>query len=189
MILMKNSTSHIHVYELIPDYVLDLSTDRQRQQVIQHIANCRECRQTLESERRLLSTIRASIRSATEPRPQRLMALMPVAARSRDIRLLATTWPIQLAAASLLIILIFGALNMNFNRTGAIWQTGGNSAISTSIITSTAAVTNTPTVTATSVNIRHDKFGNTTVPLIVRNGVGEEDPAITPAPMAPGIDG
>jgi hypothetical protein len=113
---------------------------------------------------------------------------MPVLPKSRDFGLLATTWPRQLAAASVLIILIFGALNINLDLTGTLWPKGSNGAISTSVITSTAAVTNTPTVTATSINFKEAEIGNTAVPLTSRNGFTEENPALTPAPMAPVIE-
>lgn len=185
---MKNSIDHKHIYEMIPDYVLDLSTHQQRRYVIQHITKCRQCKLALEAERRLVSTVRLSIRSATQPHPRRLVELMPIPPRIRDIRRIAKNWPTQLAVVSLLIILILGAININFSGTGTLWQNGGTGPMSTSEITSTASVTNTPTVTATSVNIRKAEFGYPAVPHIIQNGVSEADPFITPAPIAPGIN-
>jgi hypothetical protein len=185
---MKNSINHEHIFEMIPDYVLDLSTDRQRQHVIQHVTKCRQCKLALEAERQLLSTVRVSISSATEPHPQRLVELMPVPPRVRYFRQLATTWPTQLAVVSLLIILIVGAINLNFSGTGTIWQNGGAGAMSTSVITSTAAVTKTPTVTVTTGNIRKADIGYTAVPHVIQNGSSDVDPFITPAPIAPGLN-
>jgi hypothetical protein len=132
--------THKEIHQRIPDYVLDLLTPVQADEVAQHLAGCTACRRTVKNEREIGALVRTTLRATTHPDEARLRQLMPaIPQKSRQGRT-ATNWTTRLAPALVLLIVIVGSLLM----------TAPDSKRSMSIFfpaTVTAPSTNTPTAT------------------------------------------
>lgn len=132
-----------HVFTQIPDYVLDLLPRRERQRVEKHAAVCADCRQALQQESHIGSTVRHTILAATQPDRARLAQLMPPPPVRRTRSFFHFIWQKQLAPVALFLLLLAGSLSLHLaNKQQPLWQVP-----SPTMLAETATMTNAPTAT------------------------------------------
>ncbi len=132
-----------HVLSLIPDYVLGLADDRDRQRLEIHVGQCAACRQALERERSVEQLVRQTLQIATQPSPMQLQALRPVYVPRVAAR---ATWAMrQLAPVMVLLAIMVGTLALQTTRLAGGLGVGapGFTRMNTPTMTSTS----TPTAT------------------------------------------
>lgn len=132
-----------HIQSLIPDYVLGLLPESDRQRLENHTAHCQGCRLALERERAIELHVRQTLQVATQPNAVRLHVLRSNVIPRRPVRSVGILR--QLAPAMLLLVVLAGALVLQTARVTGDWQLPvpafykGN--------TPTATITSTPTAT------------------------------------------
>lgn len=99
-----------HTLALIPDYALGLLAAEERRRVEAHARRCPACRAALQREQRVGGLVRDAVQTVAPP-PGRLAALRPAlpTARSRPAPLSAQLAPLTLAAAMLVMGLLFAS--------------------------------------------------------------------------------
>jgi hypothetical protein len=158
-----------HVLNEIPDYTLGLLTRQERLWVEQHTAVCGACRQLLHQESEISHLVRATLTIAGQPSTLRLRQLMPAPPRSRSAWLTRHHWPRQLAAAALLLSLIWG--------TFSLYQQFTRSTDPIDQLAATATMTQEPTMTLATVDgDRQEAIEGTAIPAFIIEA------SATPAP-------
>jgi hypothetical protein len=140
---MKLESEMGHVTALLPDYVLEMLAGEEQRLVSSHLAVCRQCRLAARRERKIVHAVRDTFATATQPDSERLNALMPHVFQGRAS--LQSFWPQPLAATLLLLLVLLGSLALQSRRNEGIWA-----ATRSGFGAATVAVTDTPTLTATS---------------------------------------
>ncbi len=141
---MTRSIDSSHVSNLIPDYVLGLLPGDQADWVTAHTAHCAPCRQALAQEQKISRSVKASLARATSPDRDRLQRLMPAAPGPRVAGIGWRRLSPGLAAASVVLVLLIGAVALFVGQQPGAWGLTAPTAQATAVL-----LTDTPTQTAT----------------------------------------
>jgi anti-sigma factor RsiW len=107
-----------HILPLLSDYVLDLLPPAGRRRVEYHAANCPACRAALHAERQIGEQVRGTLAATALVENGRLRQLQP-AGHPRQPLFRPQR---QLALASLLCLLLFGAVGFGQQPAPGGWQ-------------------------------------------------------------------
>ena len=166
-----------HIYELASDYILGLLPPTTAKLVVDHLAICGSCRDTVINERKVANAVRQTVNSASRPDQMRLLAIKPEFKRNRPQHISLHQ---QVVVACVMVILLVGGITLTLNRNH---QPSLNSQ-STAYVTMTNTV-DTPTATATSLS-QNPEIGDYTEAtdesgmLIIPAVFQRPSPAITP---------
>ncbi len=146
-----------HIESMIDDYVLNLLSPGERSRVERHVASCPKCFGTLNTERKRISGLVATLKETSSPPAQRLERLWPAVASAAGLRKNLVIAPQrvrrqihwrQAATGLALVVLIFmGLLGMAEQFDGWIFHID---APATASHTVSPTVTLTPTWTRAS---------------------------------------
>lgn len=129
-----------HVTQQLPDYVLNLLPQRERQTIEQHTAVCDPCQTSLKEERELGQMIRLTLQTATQPDNGRLAQLMPAIPQQKQRwSFTMIGWQRQVAVVTLLLAILMGSLGMWHGRSQNVWGVASPTATSTQDATATLA--------------------------------------------------
>lgn len=123
---------------LLSDYVLQLLSPIEAQEVERHLVACEQCRAVVRQEREVAREVRGALLRATEPSPGRLRQLRPTPVPpQRKFLAAATLRPV--AALAVLMLLFLGAMQINGpTENGALASPSQTSLAVTATMTPTA---------------------------------------------------
>ncbi|HSM56808.1 MAG TPA: zf-HC2 domain-containing protein [Candidatus Sulfomarinibacteraceae bacterium] len=131
-------TPQQHPSRLLSDYVLQLLSPVEVQEVERHLAACDECRAVVRHERQVAREVRGALLRATQPAPGRLRQLRPTPRPPRRPFLSAATLR-PVAALAVLMLLFLGALQLDGpSGNGALAHPSQTSLAVTATVTPTA---------------------------------------------------
>lgn len=174
---MKQS---IHVNEKITDYVLGLVSENEKREIGLHLTGCLECQQALSQERQISLAVRDALTQASHPDRQRLQELMPPIPNREATSFFGLNWQPRLAFIGLLLMLILGAISLQTQMQQEKW--GGTSP---ALYSTTAIVTDTPTLTASATRKDPEPLDTAIPTRVSNNPLAVPHPAIMPVPAAP----
>lgn len=171
---------HIHILNQIPDYVLDLLPQGERQQVEQHTLTCADCRLRLRRESELGPLVRATLATAAQP-PANLRQFMPLPKPSFWQTLgISMTWQKQLLPLTVVLLLFVGGFGVFLSE-----QQGGWTNPTPTSLAVTATMTDSPTAVLTETRAEQTmKLGPTAVSTIASQPKIAATPAPIPTPIA-----
>lgn len=170
----------LHMQEKITDYALGLVSENEYREIARHLSQCPECQQALHQERQIGLAVRETISQATQPERQRLRQLMPPIPKEGSIPIFDLNWGYRFALVGLLLMLILGALGLQTHLQGDKWI-----GTSPAIYSTTAIVTDTPTLTLSATREGPQPVDTVIPTPVVRNPLSLPHPAIVPVPAAP----
>jgi anti-sigma factor RsiW len=171
-----------HVTHQLPDYVLNLLPQAERQAVEQHTAVCGQCQKALRTEREMGQMIRLTLHTATQPHNGRLAQFMPaIPPQKQDWSFTMIGWQRQFAVVTLLVALLLGSFGMWNGRSQNVWP--GVLPTATSTQNATATIAQQQTIQAAE-TVAAEKLGITAVASPTAQAYITATPAPQPTPLA-----
>lgn len=178
---MNRENVATHITDQIGDYVLGLLPSGDEQRLKQHIAYCDECRLYVQRDRAMVQAVREALTASSKPEPLRLRQLMPAVPGVAGSKVGNMGWQGQFAAALLLLLVILAGWSIEMARRPVLWP-GSQSGIY-----ATAAIVDTPTLTATSTSVSVYATETAIPTPIASHALPAPLPAVAPIPIAPSL--
>lgn len=164
------------VRRLVPDYVLELLSSRQRERVARHAAGCPGCREAISQELRLAQLVRLTLHEQGNIDRRRLAQLQPAAPARRQ----PGVWQKQLAAAMAAAVMLLSGWGLWQGKISPIWASPAATLYAAESRSATVTVTEAPAVSAA--RAQTVPAGNAEITAAATAALGPALSGATPAP-------